>query len=138
MMFRPRVQPGVPAGGQFASKAQSESPVTLADRRRHENVLFQNLAGGKMDPGNRRRLARSAALQALSDGTAARMLGSSGINDLGLIESAARQDTKLDRALAEVVKLEQVSPGRVPSNALGYHLCKQLLLAERSPQRMAS
>lgn len=136
MRFLPRVQPGVPAGGQFTSKSQSESPVTLADRRRHENVLFQNLAGGKMDAGNRRRLARGAALQAVSDGTAARMLGSSGIHDLGLIESAARQDTKLDRALEEVVNLEQASPCRVPSNTLSHHLCK--LLAERGPQRMTS
>ncbi|MCC3292994.1 hypothetical protein [Arthrobacter sp. zg-Y1110] len=136
-MFRPRVQAGVTAGGQFASRGRQESPVSLSDRR-SENALFHNMTRGTMELSQQRPLARSAVRKAIGDGSAARMLGRNGAGDIAVIEAAVRQDRKLDAAVDALVEQERKHPGRIPSNALGYHLCRQLLQAERNPQRLAS
>lgn len=125
-----RVKAGVPAGGQFTGRARSEAPVSLGGAAR-ANALFHNMTGGAMSLEQQRPLARAAVRESFEDGSVARMLGRKGAAEVQSIRAAAGNDRKLDAAVAALVEQEHRSPGRIPSNALGYHISKQLLLAER-------
>ena len=137
-MFRPRVKPGVPEGGRFTAKEQQEAPVSLSEVRRHDNALLKNMTGGTMDPERRRHLARNAVREAIEDGTAARLVGVNRIDEVAALREAAGSDWKIDQAVDRLTETVRSGQGRVPANAIGLHLCKQLLLAERGQQRMAS
>lgn len=138
MTFRPRVSAGVPEGGRFTAKAHRESPVSLAEVRRHDNALLANLTSGSMDPVRRRQLARKAVMEAINDGTAARLVGISRLDDVATLRDAAAKDWMIDRAVDGLSEKTRSGEGRVPANALGMQLCKQILLAERGQQRTVS
>lgn len=129
-----RVKAGVPAGGQFAKRSRGEASVSLGAST-HENALFHNMTRGTMSLAQQRPLARTAVREAFEDGSVRRMLGWEGAHEAESIRAAAGQDRKLDAAVAALVEQERRTPGRIPSAALGYHISKQLLLAERNANK---
>lgn len=129
-MFRPRVRAGSPAGGQFAARARPEPGVSLADGAGW-NELYYGLAHGLMPLEQRRLLARWSVRQAFANGTVDLMLGTEGAERAAAIKEAALSDGKLDAAVAALAAQEESSSSRVSTTSLGFHLCKQLLLAER-------
>lgn len=124
MSLPSRVPAGVRAGGRFAPGLHAEPALVLGAGAAS---FHRRYTGDEMSAHEQRTLSRRLVKGVHESGVLARMVGSKNAAAAHEVLAAAGDDATLDKAIRAVLHREQLHPGSVPPEKLGFHLCRQLL-----------